>query len=98
MTTRTIGVVTVARSDFGIYQPVLWEMARTPGLEPKIIATGMHFAPEFGETWRDIESAGFTIDEKVPCTEPTTSTWPWPLSAPAKTRSTNGPSSEPVKS
>jgi len=37
----------------------------TPGLELQVIATGMHLSPEFGLTYREIESDGFSIDRKV---------------------------------
>lgn len=62
---RTIGVVTGARSDYGIYLPVLREIARTPGLELWLFVTGMHLAPEFGRTVQVIERDGFCIRERV---------------------------------
>ncbi len=37
----------------------------SPGLQLQTVATGMHLAPEFGETFREIEKDGFTIDYKV---------------------------------
>lgn len=65
---RTIAVVTVARSDAGIYRPVLKAVQRAPDLDLKLIVSGAHLAPEFGETWRDLERAGFRIDERIECT------------------------------
>lgn len=65
---RTIGVVTVARSDSGVYLPVLSAIQRSADLELKLIVAGMHLAPEFGETWRDLEAAGFPIAERIECT------------------------------
>ena len=34
-------------------------------LKLKLIVSGMHLSPEFGETFKQIESDGFKIDEKV---------------------------------
>ena len=62
---RTSGVVTVARSDFGIYLPVLQAIKNSLDLELKLCVAGMHLSPEFGDTWRDIEAAGFYIDERI---------------------------------
>jgi UDP-N-acetylglucosamine 2-epimerase (non-hydrolysing)/GDP/UDP-N,N'-diacetylbacillosamine 2-epimerase (hydrolysing) len=62
---RSIAVVTVARSDYGIYRPVLRAIALDPHLELRIIASGMHLSPEFGYTARAIEEDGFTISDRV---------------------------------
>lgn len=62
---RTIGIVTVGRSDWGIYRPVVARLARTPGLAVRIIVTGMHLAPEFGNTYQMISADGFPLFERV---------------------------------
>ena len=62
---RTIGVVTVARSDYGIYLPVLRKIQAEPGLRLYLIVTGMHLAPEFGLTVKAIEADGFDVAERV---------------------------------
>lgn len=62
---REIGVVTVARSDYGIYLPVLRRIASEPSLRLRLLVGGSHLAPEFGETWREIERDGFAVDERV---------------------------------
>ena len=62
---RTIGVVTVARSDYGIYQPVLQALRAHPEMEPHLVVGGMHLSPEFGLTVREIEADGFPIRERV---------------------------------
>jgi GDP/UDP-N,N'-diacetylbacillosamine 2-epimerase (hydrolysing) len=36
------------------------------GLRLQVIASGMHLAPKFGQTWRDIEAEDIRIDRKVP--------------------------------
>jgi GDP/UDP-N,N'-diacetylbacillosamine 2-epimerase (hydrolysing) len=41
------------------------EIQADPDLNLQLVVTGMHLAPEFGLTWRDIEKDGFTIDRAV---------------------------------
>lgn len=55
---RKIGVVTVARSDFGIYEPVIDHIKADPLFDLHLMATGAHFAPAFGRTVTDIEEKG----------------------------------------
>lgn len=62
---RRIAIVTVGRSDFGLYLPLLHELRKARDFELSIIAGGMHLAPEFGSTAEEIERAGFTVDESV---------------------------------
>ena len=62
---RTIGVVTVARSDYGIYLPVLRKIQADPDLRLHLIVSGMHLSPEFGLTVRAIEADGFEVGERV---------------------------------
>ena len=68
---RAIGVVTVARSDYGIYLPVLREIQRSPDLALSLIVSGMHLSPEFGLTVQEIERDGFEIHERVNMLLPT---------------------------
>lgn len=63
---RTIGVVTVARSDFSYYLPVLCRIQEDPRLDLRLYVSGMHLAPEFGSTVRCVEDAGFPIAERIP--------------------------------
>lgn len=62
---RTIGIVTVARSDYGIYLPILRRIQADPELRLHLIVSGMHLSPEFGLTVKAIESDGFKIDERL---------------------------------
>lgn len=62
---RTIAVVTTARSDYGIYLPVLRAIANDPTLQLRVVAGGMHLAPEFGSTVTQIERDGFAIGDRV---------------------------------
>jgi len=62
---RSIGVVTVARSDYGIYRPLLRCIQADPDLKLMLFVGGMHLSPEFGMTVREIEQDGFPIAERV---------------------------------
>jgi UDP-hydrolysing UDP-N-acetyl-D-glucosamine 2-epimerase len=62
---RVIGVVTVARSDYGIYYPILQRMREDPELEPFLFVSGMHLSPEFGMTIEAIEADGFEAGDCI---------------------------------
>jgi UDP-hydrolysing UDP-N-acetyl-D-glucosamine 2-epimerase len=62
---RRIGVVTVGRSDFGIYLPMLRRIRATRGLQLQLYVTGMHLSPEFGLSHRLIDAAGFRDYERI---------------------------------
>lgn len=64
MRKRIIGVVTVSRSDYDIYYPILKKIHDDPGLGLHLIVAGMHLSPEFGLTVRAIEQDGFEIGER----------------------------------
>ena len=65
---RTIGVVTVARSDYGPYLPILRRIQADPDLRLHLIVGGMHLSPEFGLTAEAIRQDGFDIAERVEMT------------------------------
>ena len=62
---RTVGIVTVGRSDYGIYLPVLQKIQGDPELKLHLIVSGTHLSPEFGLTVKAIEADGFEINDKV---------------------------------
>lgn len=62
---RKVCVVTGTRAEYGLLYWILSRIRDTEGLELQIIATGMHLAPEFGFTYREIEADGFSIDARV---------------------------------
>ena len=62
---RKIAVITVGRSDYGIYLPILTRIQNDPDLQLNLIVSGMHLSPEFGLTVDSIENDGFQITEKV---------------------------------
>ncbi len=62
---RKIGVVTVGRSDYGIYLPLLKKIQNDPDLDLCLIASGTHLSPEFGLTVNFIKKDGFKISDSV---------------------------------
>jgi len=62
---RTIGVVTVGRSDYGIYLPLLKRLQADPEVRLHLIVAGMHLSSEFGLTAATIEADGFEIGQRV---------------------------------
>lgn len=62
---RKICVVTGTRAEYGLLRWVMEGIRQKPDLELQLIVTGMHLAPEFGLTYREIEKDGFLIDRKI---------------------------------
>jgi GDP/UDP-N,N'-diacetylbacillosamine 2-epimerase (hydrolysing) len=62
---RRICVVTGTRAEYGLLRWLMRDIADDHELSLQVIATCMHLAPEFGETYREIEADGFVIDRKV---------------------------------
>ena len=64
---RTIAIVTSSRADYGhLYWP-LRDIESHPDLDPRLIVTGAHLSPEFGQTVERIEKDGFEIAERIEC-------------------------------
>ncbi|HEX3047550.1 MAG TPA: UDP-N-acetylglucosamine 2-epimerase [Bacillota bacterium] len=62
---KKIAVVTGTRAEYGLLYWVLKGIQADPSFDLQLIVTGMHLAPEFGLTYREIEKDGFRIREKV---------------------------------
>lgn len=62
---KKICVITGARSEYGLLAPLMRELKAARGVKLQVMATGMHLAPKFGLTWREIAADGFKIDAKV---------------------------------
>lgn len=62
---RRICVVSGSRADYGLLRPALQALRAEADFELQVVATGMHLAPEFGLTVREIEADGFAIDARV---------------------------------
>lgn len=64
-------VVSVARSDYGLYRPLLRQIAADGAFDLQLIAAAMHLAPRFGDTVREIVDDGFEIAARVEMTPAT---------------------------
>jgi UDP-hydrolysing UDP-N-acetyl-D-glucosamine 2-epimerase len=62
---RTVGVVTVGRSDYGILRPVLRALAARPELEVVLFVGGMHLRERFGLTVEEVERDGFPVAARL---------------------------------
>jgi UDP-hydrolysing UDP-N-acetyl-D-glucosamine 2-epimerase len=65
MAKRKICVVTGSRAEYGLLSVVMKKIKDDPAFTLQVVATGMHLAPEFGLTYREIEKDGFSIDLQV---------------------------------
>jgi UDP-hydrolysing UDP-N-acetyl-D-glucosamine 2-epimerase len=62
---RTIGVVTVARSDYGHLTPLLEALRDTPGIRLQLYVAGGHLSPRFGRTVEAIEADGWPVTDRI---------------------------------
>jgi UDP-hydrolysing UDP-N-acetyl-D-glucosamine 2-epimerase len=62
---RTIGVVTVGRSDYGIYRPLLRALDEHQDARIQLFVGGAHLLERFGFTVDEIARDGFPITERV---------------------------------
>ncbi len=62
---KTLCFFTGSRAEYWLLRPLLAATRDSGMLRLQLIVSGMHLAPEFGLSYRDIEEDGFPIDEKV---------------------------------
>lgn len=62
---RRIAVFTGTRAEYGLLYWLMRDIQAHDDLELQLIAGAMHFAPEFGETWKSIVADGFDIDARI---------------------------------
>lgn len=60
-----ICVVTGTRAEYGLFMPLMKAIQESDLYELQLLVTGMHLSPEFGLTYQQIETDGFSINEKV---------------------------------
>jgi UDP-N-acetylglucosamine 2-epimerase (non-hydrolysing)/GDP/UDP-N,N'-diacetylbacillosamine 2-epimerase (hydrolysing) len=65
MKPRKICVVTTSRAEFGLLRGLIGAIRSDPSLRIQVIASGMHLAPQFGLTLREIEADGVKVDRKI---------------------------------
>lgn len=63
--TRKIAVFTGTRAEYGLLYWLMKDIEANPNLQLLTIVSAMHLSPEFGSTWRQIQTDGFKIDAKV---------------------------------
>lgn len=63
---RKICVITGTRAEFGLLSGLMRLIQESPLTQLQVIATNMHLSPRYGNTYKEIEEAGFVIDYKVP--------------------------------
>ncbi|MED4552326.1 UDP-N-acetylglucosamine 2-epimerase [Lysinibacillus capsici] len=62
---RNICIVTGTRAEYGLLSLLMKKIQYEDAFQLQLVVTGMHLSPEFGNTYKQIEADGFTIDEKV---------------------------------
>jgi GDP/UDP-N,N'-diacetylbacillosamine 2-epimerase (hydrolysing) len=62
---KKICVVTGTRAEYGLLSLLMKSIKDDNNLVLSIIATGSHLSPEFGLTYKEIESDGFYINKKI---------------------------------
>lgn len=62
---RKICVISGTRAEYGLLRPLIELIRDSQALQLQLVVTGMHLSPEFGLTYREIETDGFVIDRKV---------------------------------
>ena len=62
---KKVCIVTGSRAEYGLLRWVIKGLHLSQSCELQIVVTGMHLSREFGETWKEIERDGNTINWKV---------------------------------
>jgi UDP-hydrolysing UDP-N-acetyl-D-glucosamine 2-epimerase len=63
--TRTIGVVTATRAEYGLLRWLMRDLRSTPNVVLRCIVTGAHLSRHHGHTVDEIEKDGFVVDARV---------------------------------
>lgn len=61
-----IDLLTTTRAEYGLMRPLIRRMLEDSDIEMRLLVTGTHLEPCFGETYREIEKDGFPIYKKIP--------------------------------
>lgn len=64
---KQIGILTATRAEFGLLKPLIKRMMREDFCDVKVLVTGAHLSPAFGNTYQEIEEANIPIAEKIEC-------------------------------
>ena len=63
---RKICVITGTRAEYGLLSGLMRLIQQSEQTTLQVVATNMHLSERYGNTYREIEEAGFSIDYKVP--------------------------------
>ena len=63
---RKICVITGTRAEFGLLSGLMQLIQQSEDTTLQVVATNMHLSERYGNTYREIEEAGFAIDYKGP--------------------------------
>lgn len=63
---RKICVITGTRAEYGLLSGLMRLIQQSKDTTLQVVATNMHLSERYGNTYREIEEAGFAIDYKVP--------------------------------
>lgn len=62
---RKVCVITGSRAEYGLLRALMERLRGSSAFELQTVVTGMHLAPAFGSTWKQIEKDGFPIARKI---------------------------------
>ena len=63
---RKICVITGTRAEYGLLSRLMRMIKDSDMTQLQVVATNMHLSPKYGNTYKEIEADGFTIDKRVP--------------------------------
>lgn len=61
-----IAIATGTRADWGLLSPLAKELSKYNNTEISVLATNMHYLPEYGYTWKEIIADGLEISANIP--------------------------------
>lgn len=62
---KSVCVVTTTRADYGILRPLIKKFDDSECVDLRLVASGMHLCPEFGNTVAEIEADGVPIHRRI---------------------------------
>ena len=62
---KKIAVVTATRAEYGLLRWTIEALRAEPCFDVRLLVTGTHLSPAFGETWKQIVADGLRIDGKI---------------------------------
>ena len=62
---KRIAVVTGTRAEYGLLRPLILAIKDDNNFDLKLLVTGMHLLPAFGNTYKEIEADGIPIDIRI---------------------------------